>query len=69
MLQYLASLADNGSEKILAFRPMENSKINRGLLVKWLAFMPFLLFIGLVGGAFDGVFRLFHQAKEDIFEG
>ncbi len=66
MLQYLAGLADYGSEEILVLT-MKSSKVNDKFLAKWLIFMPFLLSIGIAGGAFDGIFRLFRQAKEDVF--
>lgn len=42
--------------------------INYELLAKWIVFLPLMLLISLVVGAFDGFNRVLKQANEDIFE-
>lgn len=43
-------------------------KINVFMTVQWLIFMPLLLPLGIVTGAFEGIKKTFDQAASDIFE-
>ena len=48
---------------------MKSSKVNHGLLTKWIVFMPLILLISVVVGAIDGFIKVIKQAETDIFEG
>jgi hypothetical protein len=43
-------------------------KINVFMTVQWIIFMPLLLPLGIVTGAFEGIKKTFDQAASDIFE-
>jgi len=38
------------------------------MFLQWVIFMPLLLPLAIVSGAFDGVKRVFEQATSDIIE-
>jgi hypothetical protein len=46
---------------------MKKRNYNLVMVVQWLIFMPLLLPMGLIAGAFEGVKKTFEQAKADIF--
>ncbi len=43
-------------------------KINLSMFMQWIVFMPLLLPLAIVSGAFEGVKRVFEQASSDIVE-
>jgi hypothetical protein len=43
-------------------------KINFFMTVQWLIFMPLILPLGIITGAFEGVKKIFEQASSDILE-
>jgi hypothetical protein len=43
-------------------------KINLSMLMQWVVFIPLLLPLALISGAFDGVKKVFEQASADIIE-
>ncbi|MFT4735394.1 MAG: hypothetical protein ACI9DJ_000268 [Algoriphagus sp.] len=47
---------------------MKKRNFNLLMVVRWLIFMPLLLPMGIVAGAFEGIKRTFNQANVDIFE-
>ncbi len=38
------------------------------MFLQWVIFMPLLLPLAIVSGAFDGIKRVFEQANSDIIE-
>ncbi len=38
------------------------------MIVQWLIFMPLILPLGIITGAFEGVKKIFYQAADDIFD-
>lgn len=38
------------------------------MTVQWLIFMPLILPLGIITGAFEGVKKIFEQASTDILE-
>lgn len=38
------------------------------MTVQWLIFMPLILPLGIITGAFEGVKKIFEQASSDILE-
>ncbi len=38
------------------------------MVVQWIIFMPLLLPMGIIAGAFEGIKKTFDQANADIFE-
>ncbi len=38
------------------------------MFLQWIVFMPLLLPLAVVSGAFDGIKRVFEQATSDIIE-
>jgi hypothetical protein len=43
-------------------------KINVFMIIQWLIFMPLILPLGIITGAFEGVKKIFNQAASDILE-
>ncbi len=43
-------------------------KVNVFMVVQWLIFMPLILPLGIITGAFEGIRKTFIQAADDIFE-
>ena len=43
-------------------------KFNSSMFLQWIVFMPLLLPLAIVSGAFDGIKRVFEQATSDIIE-
>jgi hypothetical protein len=43
-------------------------KINFFMTVQWLIFMPLILPLGIITGAFEGIKKTFEQASSDILE-
>lgn len=43
-------------------------KFNSSMFLQWVVFMPLLLPLAIVSGAFDGIKRVFEQAASDIIE-
>jgi hypothetical protein len=43
-------------------------KINRGLLIQWLIFMPIILPIAILTGAVEGLNKVIKQAEKDILD-
>ncbi len=43
-------------------------KFNSSMFLQWVVFMPLLLPLAIVSGAFDGIKRVFEQATSDIIE-
>ncbi|WP_337042594.1 hypothetical protein [Emticicia sp. 17c] len=43
-------------------------KFNSSMFLQWIVFMPLLLPLAVVSGAFDGIKRVFEQATSDIIE-
>jgi hypothetical protein len=43
-------------------------KINFFMTVQWVIFMPLILPLGIITGAFEGVKKTFEQASSDILE-
>ena len=44
-------------------------RINSSMFMQWIIFMPLLLPLAIVSGAFEGVKKIFDQASADIIEG
>lgn len=44
-------------------------RINSSMFMQWIIFIPLLLPLAIVSGAFEGVKRVFDQASADIVEG
>lgn len=38
------------------------------MFLQWVVFMPLLLPLAIISGAFDGIKRVFEQASADIIE-
>ncbi len=38
------------------------------MTVQWLVFMPLILPLGIITGAFEGIKKIFEQASSDIIE-
>lgn len=47
---------------------MKKRNINLLMVVQWLIFMPLLLPMGVLAGAFEGIKKTFDRANADIFE-
>ncbi|MFT5884657.1 MAG: hypothetical protein ACI9IP_001114 [Arcticibacterium sp.] len=47
---------------------MKKRNFNLLMVVQWLIFIPLLLPMGIIAGAFEGIKRTFDQANADIFE-
>jgi len=43
-------------------------KFNSSMFIQWMVFMPLLLPLAIVSGAFDGVKKVLEQASSDIIE-
>jgi hypothetical protein len=43
-------------------------KVNFFMTVQWIIFMPLILPLGVITGAFEGIKKTFEQASSDIFE-
>jgi hypothetical protein len=43
-------------------------KFNTSMFMQWIVFIPLLLPLAIVSGAFEGVKRVFEQASSDIVE-
>ncbi len=43
-------------------------KANFFMIVQWLVFMPLILPIGIITGAFEGVKKTLNQAQADIWD-
>ncbi|MCU0323478.1 MAG: hypothetical protein MUE72_13760 [Chitinophagaceae bacterium] len=43
-------------------------KINRGLLLQWLIFLPMILTIAVLTGAMEGLKKVIKQAEKDILD-
>jgi hypothetical protein len=43
-------------------------KVNVFMVVQWLIFLPLILPLGIITGAFEGVKKTFEQASADILE-
>lgn len=41
-------------------------KVNVFMIVQWLIFMPLILPLGIITGAFEGIKKTFDQAASDI---
>ena len=48
--------------------PTPMKKFNSSMFMQWIVFMPLLLPLAIVSGAFEGVKRVFEQAASDIVE-
>ena len=47
---------------------MKKRNLNLLMMVQWLVFMPILLPMGIIAGAFEGMKRTLEQASSDIFD-
>lgn len=47
---------------------MKKRNFNLLMVVQWLIFMPLLLPMGILAGAFEGIKKTFDRANADIFE-
>jgi hypothetical protein len=43
-------------------------RINSSMFMQWVIFMPLLLPLAIVSGAFEGIKKVFDQASSDIVE-
>jgi hypothetical protein len=43
-------------------------RFNSSMLIQWVIFIPLLLPLAIVSGAFDGMKKVFEQASADIIE-
>lgn len=43
-------------------------KVNVFMIVQWLVFMPLILPLGIITGAFEGIKKTFDRAAADIME-
>ena len=43
-------------------------RFNSSMFMQWVVFIPLLLPLAIVSGAFDGVKKVFEQASADIIE-
>ncbi len=43
-------------------------KVNVFMVVQWLIFLPLILPLGIITGAFEGIKKTFEQASADILE-
>jgi predicted DNA repair protein MutK len=43
-------------------------KLNLFMFIQWIIFMPLILPLGIITGAFEGVKKIFEQAAHDIQE-
>lgn len=43
-------------------------KVNVFMVVQWLIFLPLILPLGIITGAFEGIKKTFEQASTDILE-
>jgi hypothetical protein len=44
----------------------EMKKVNVFMIVQWLIFMPLILPLGIITGAFEGIKKTFDQAVADV---
>jgi hypothetical protein len=43
-------------------------KINAFMLIQWIVFVPIILPISIIIGAYEGILKVFERASSDVYE-